>query len=181
MDLPCKELRSKITIKFQWKFIQSTTFALNCGMRWIHHEIFRNTELGDKVKAMHPAGENIKCPKNIWIQNFLFLRTTSRSGSWCGLLGQKLCSLLLVHLHQHPLLICQVVPYVCDFSWKCKKSERCNWEGFKPVPMVPPWSLIVKCCPASRTMGFSSLVTLSWCVLANDKYRVLYNLHIWPI
>merc|ERR1712083_742218 len=26
-----------------------------------------------------------------------------------------------------------------------------------PVPMVPPWSLIVKCCPSSRTIGFSSL------------------------
>ena len=107
---------------FGQKFIHSITVALNCGIRWIHHTIFHNTVgLGDhQVKAMHQMMQ-------MMFQSCLLDISIERTNLWsCGsLLGQILRPLLLVHLHQHPLFIRQVVLNVGYLSWNCP-----NWNYF---------------------------------------------------
>ena len=63
------------------------------------------------------------------------------------------------------------------FPENIKSQNVANiWNHFKPVPMVPPWSLIVKCCPASRTIGFSSLIRL---LLFNNILAVFVFVFFW--
>ena len=107
---------------FGQKFIHSITVALNCGIRWIHHTIFHNTVgLGDhQVKAMHQMMHMIfqSCLLDISIE-------TTNLCSCGSLLGQILRPLLLIHLHQHPFFIRQVLLNVCYLSWNCP-----NWNYY---------------------------------------------------
>ena len=109
----------------------------------------------------------------------------AHSRSCGGLLGQILRSLVLVHLHQHLLLLRQVLLNVSDFPWRyfyVNFENELNIPSL-PVPMVPPWSLMVKCCPASRTIGFSNLVKCNeiinpGCSWDFEIFLTLYFLHL---